>query len=245
VVVAIISILAAMLLPALKRAKETARSAVCVSNLRQAGAACHLYAGDWDGSLPMLSRFPGPPIDYAPGRQWDAQLWPYFQTGIPVTDWYFPNAPGHYTPLYCPSSSPFDGISAADGFDPAFNKFQVGMLSFAYNYWVGINYLESRQLAAISDAPHLMLAVDQGYKPFVNYPYTVGGDSGNPIYIWQAAVDVQRIAYMRHNGKVNVLFADGHVGARKPVGYDYAGAFSALHPQRIAWYNGWLSPGSE
>jgi prepilin-type N-terminal cleavage/methylation domain-containing protein/prepilin-type processing-associated H-X9-DG protein len=52
VVIAIIGILAAMLLPALKKAKDVAQSTVCMNNHSTVGKAFLLYADDWNGFLP-------------------------------------------------------------------------------------------------------------------------------------------------------------------------------------------------
>jgi len=53
VVIAIIAILAAMLLPALARAREQARRAVCISNLKQIGLAMKMYSQDYREFFPQ------------------------------------------------------------------------------------------------------------------------------------------------------------------------------------------------
>lgn len=52
VVIAIIAILASMLLPALNKARDKAKSAKCISNLKQIGIGTMLYADDNDEYLP-------------------------------------------------------------------------------------------------------------------------------------------------------------------------------------------------
>ena len=53
VVIAIISILAAMLMPALNQARNKARDTLCQNNLKQMGLALGMYDGDNDGFFPV------------------------------------------------------------------------------------------------------------------------------------------------------------------------------------------------
>ena len=57
VVIAIIGIMAAILLPALARAREAARRASCANNLKQMGLVFKMYGNEWDGKFPQLHHF--------------------------------------------------------------------------------------------------------------------------------------------------------------------------------------------
>ena len=52
-VIAILALLLAILSPALTEARHRARRAACAANLRQVGVAIHLYAHDFDDSIPF------------------------------------------------------------------------------------------------------------------------------------------------------------------------------------------------
>jgi prepilin-type N-terminal cleavage/methylation domain-containing protein len=58
VVISIVSILAALLLPALSRAKRAGHKAVCLSNLRQIGIAIQSYAHDHEDRIPFGPKAP-------------------------------------------------------------------------------------------------------------------------------------------------------------------------------------------
>jgi prepilin-type N-terminal cleavage/methylation domain-containing protein/prepilin-type processing-associated H-X9-DG protein len=72
VVIAIIAILAGMLLPALKLAKQAAKLSSCTNNLKQISLAFNGYEGDWNSYLPYGK------ITNGPG--WDTLLYEYLST---------------------------------------------------------------------------------------------------------------------------------------------------------------------
>ena len=76
VVIAIIAILAALLLPALARAKKRARDINCLSNLKQFGVALHLYLGDNQDEFP----YSGNSWWVMPLRDYPRLLSPYLNT---------------------------------------------------------------------------------------------------------------------------------------------------------------------
>jgi prepilin-type N-terminal cleavage/methylation domain-containing protein len=70
VVIAIIAILAALLLPALARAKQKGQQSVCLSNLKQIGLAFTMYLGDHDDRF--ADRRDLKALDYHPWSSWPA-----------------------------------------------------------------------------------------------------------------------------------------------------------------------------
>jgi prepilin-type N-terminal cleavage/methylation domain-containing protein/prepilin-type processing-associated H-X9-DG protein len=72
VVVAIIAVLIAMLLPALGSAREAARSAVCMTNLKQQAQAEQFYANEWNGGIAWTRHDDTRNITYWAGQLWNA-----------------------------------------------------------------------------------------------------------------------------------------------------------------------------
>ena len=87
IVIAIIAILASMLLPALSRAKEKARSIKCVSNIRQMSLSYLLYADDHNDEVVTLYLFRTAPPGalYPGGVTWWVDLFRPYLLGTNIT----------------------------------------------------------------------------------------------------------------------------------------------------------------
>ncbi len=112
VVIAIIAILAAMLLPALAKAKERSYRASCQSNLHQQGIALQIYAGDCNNKLPDLRYAPfttRPPTAVG--------LWPW-DISTNFTDAMIASG-GSQNIFYCPSYAAWNNTNTWN-FNPTF-----------------------------------------------------------------------------------------------------------------------------
>jgi prepilin-type N-terminal cleavage/methylation domain-containing protein len=78
VVIAIIGLLMALLLPAVQLARETARRASCTNNLRQIGAAIHMYHDAHQG-FPPGGVSPGPCCSVESYTTWTIQILPFLE----------------------------------------------------------------------------------------------------------------------------------------------------------------------
>jgi len=79
VVIAIIAILAAILFPVFAQAREKARAATCLSNMKQLALGYHMYRQDWDEKYP-INRFDGPGPNYPQSYTWKTAIQPYLKS---------------------------------------------------------------------------------------------------------------------------------------------------------------------
>jgi prepilin-type N-terminal cleavage/methylation domain-containing protein len=102
VVIAIIAVLASMLLPVLSSARESARGALCINNLKQIGLLFTMYEGENDSSFPRTRTYTNGSWSAGPKNQ-DGWAWKLAEVQLGVT---LPSA-AYLLPEQMPDKTPF------------------------------------------------------------------------------------------------------------------------------------------
>ena len=209
VVIAIIAILAAMLLPALSKAREKARAIACTNNCKQLGLGLMVYVQENDDSL-VYGQY------YVPGSTSDALKVPTDwknPTGFTSSEWYcylYPSV-GDVKAFQCPSK-------------PAYTY--ATHYGFSYNYTRGMPY-QTKLDAAIKRAPiHTHITPSKTFyaacrmegqhdtlKIWRQWVYSIY--EGTPK--WDLAEKVYGGLGDLHGGNTNLIMLDGHSEARSPI----------------------------
>ncbi|MFA6568078.1 MAG: type II secretion system protein [Victivallales bacterium] len=188
VVIAIISMLASMLLPVLKNAKEQATGTVCKSNLKQLCLALHSYANDYGDYFPVA---------YNGGGGGGNQFWPENVCNLEYLKW---PALGAYSVLICPGWYPSTYQTA-------------GTLYQTYGLWMGASnygplsgggfyYLKRQKM----EDDRILLADSNKAQDYPGGTQCYYLDSGTGIKLTATAL---RIIHVRHHSAANAAFVDG------------------------------------
>lgn len=200
VVIAIISILAAILFPVFARARESARRASCMSNLKQIGLGVMMYVQDYDEVFPFRSMLNAatPPN----GTRWDDNYWYWPQMLYPYTK--------STQVFYCPSSPRNDANSPMSGNLGANEALIVQAEAYS-----------TVSLASVNSPASKYMLMDLGnYSMKAGYAKTAVAPSWYFPGAGQADGDCSAITDSarkndcengRHMQGVNMAFADGHV----------------------------------
>ena len=199
VVIAIIAILAAMLMPALQKAREAGRSASCVSNLKQIGAAIGMYEDEWDGYLIPYSI----KIQTVSGSTWSTAQW--------TTQLNMKYIKTHKT-FMCPSHA------AADTEHSWSDYFQIRNFSTLGSYGINWRTIGSRYA---NSSPQTSLPIKRTQFKYYSQVYAVmdARDYSDPFKGAYTVSSFRKesigMPLARHNGSLNMLYADWHVGSKQ------------------------------
>jgi prepilin-type N-terminal cleavage/methylation domain-containing protein/prepilin-type processing-associated H-X9-DG protein len=232
VVIAIIGILAALLLPALSRAKAQARSTTCKNHLRQMGMALQMYVHEHESKYPYEVNPSDPSLNDVVGpantRYWWAKLWPYYP--VKWTDAAY-HCPGYKAAVTGEVGGlpPF-GSYAYNGEGVAGSVGYVDESRGIYyrtdpRFGLGPPYFKTSKLRAVSESqvimPSDMFAVGESRFLGLDVNSYPGGECEMRCgwRNWGQSLDYGKVTAFtapRHGKNYNQFFCDGHVAAMSP-----------------------------
>ena len=188
VVVAIIAILAAMLLPALSKARESAKRAACTNNLRTVGLATQMYGELYDAKVPLF---------YHNSKQMNNFLWYGGISGDPV-----------YTPHWFFQGAYFTAGLLTEGqsfFCPS-EYLPTMQFNTSINRWPVVNFANTR--SGYGNRPLVCQLAGNNFWP-TTMPRL--SDLENRA-LWADYTGLYDCLVNRHKIGVNVGYGDGGVG---------------------------------
>jgi prepilin-type N-terminal cleavage/methylation domain-containing protein/prepilin-type processing-associated H-X9-DG protein len=201
VVVAIIAVLISILLPALAKARENARTVVCLNNLKGTGVALFMYTTAWNEWLPVAynpSSY-GPPYDTE--TNWNGAL-------IHL------NYVKDYEAMFCPSAPPIW---------KNFSLVQRDYLGY-FTYGMGGLYDWSKHMRITNswkpESSEILLdSINMTPEKTSTWYVGIFGTTGpvQTLYLPKRKVPLSPIKLdFRHTSKANVLFMDFHAASCRP-----------------------------
>ncbi len=195
VVLAVVSALAALILPVLASGREAARRAACSSNLRQLYGAMSMYCADHSGALPLYQNVLG--ARFSLEESTPAQLVPEDGLGlVSVLGPYIRNS----SVWFCPSDPERGTQSLSGGVRRALTSFGTGITLEAAVALGSPARLDSGTLISrVFEPAHRVLLRENVWGCLFSPRETI-----HPTY--------------SHNGSFNYLYFDGHVQRVAPSG---------------------------